>query len=72
LRFAYDGKLWIQRTVEAGSPTVFDVVDRTGQRIEQIQLPPNRRLVGFGAHTVYLVVKDEVDLEYLERYEIGS
>jgi hypothetical protein len=71
LAFAPDGNLWIRRTVPAGAPIVFDVVDRNGQRIEQIQFPNGRRLVGFGSGSAYLVDKDDLDLEYLERYEIA-
>jgi hypothetical protein len=68
--FASDGRLWVKRTVPAGEPTVFDVIDRSGRVVEQVMLPVGRRLVGFGARDVYLVFRDGVDLEYLERYPV--
>jgi len=70
VHFASDGMLWIQRTTEAGAPPTFDIVDRAGRVVAQMTLPHGRRLVGFGRGTVYLVRKDEVDLEYLERYRL--
>ena len=67
-RIAPDGRLWVQRTTAAGDPPTFDVFDPDGQRIEQVTLPYGRRLVGFGERSVYAVSRDELDLEYLERY----
>jgi hypothetical protein len=65
-----DGTLWVRRTTPAGEPPTFDIIDRTGQVIEQVRLSRQRRLVGFGVGSVYLVQADDVDLEYLERYQL--
>jgi hypothetical protein len=67
-----DGRLWIQRTTRAGAPQTFDIFDSDGERIEQVILPQGRRLLGFGRGTVYAVIKDEFDLEYVERYRVGG
>ena len=70
--FATDGRLWVQRTTPADQPPTFDVFDSEGQRVEQVTLPHGRRLIGFGNGTVYAVSRDELDLEYLERYRLGA
>jgi hypothetical protein len=70
VHFASDGMLWVQRTTPVGEPPTFDVIDETGQVVEQVKLPHRRRLVGFGAGTIYAVRIDDVDLEYLERYRL--
>jgi hypothetical protein len=70
--FSDDGRLWIQRTTRAGAPQTFDIFDSDGERIEQVILPQGRRLLGFGRGTVYAVIKDEFDLEYVERYRVGG
>lgn len=70
--FASNGTLWVRRTTPAGEPSTFDVIDGTGQVIHQVKLPNQRRLVGFGTGSVYLVQIDEVDLEYLERYRLPT
>jgi hypothetical protein len=68
LRFAPDGTLWVQRTVPAGAPARFDLIDGTGTVVRQVELPAGRRLVGFGPKTVYLARIDDDDAEHLERY----
>ena len=72
VHFASDGMLWVQRTTPVDDSPTFDIIDRTGNVVEQLQLPQHRRLVGFGRGTVYLVRIDDVDLEYLERYALPS
>jgi hypothetical protein len=68
--FAPDGTLWIQRWVEADAGTTFDLVNRDGQVVDRVLLPPGRRLVAFGEGRLYAVFRDEVDLEYVERYPL--
>jgi hypothetical protein len=36
----------------------------------RVALPPKTRLVGFGNGTLYLVRRDDDDLEYLQRYRL--
>ena len=67
--FSGRGNLWIERSLaSANALPVYDIVDRAGTRIGTVQLPIGRRLAGFGSNVVYLVRRDDVDLEYLERY----
>jgi hypothetical protein len=69
--FAPDGRLWVQRTTTADAPLTFDVFDKNCRRVQQITLPHGRRLIGFGKESVYAVVRDDLDLEYLERYSFN-
>jgi hypothetical protein len=64
--------LWVRRTVPAGDPVYFDVIDRNGDVVERVRLPAGRRLIGFGADHVYTVFRDDLDLEYLERYRLSN
>jgi hypothetical protein len=68
--FAPDGMLWVMRTTPADEPPTFDMIDKTGRVVRQVKLPHSTRLAGFGNGTLYLVRIDEVDLEYLEKYEL--
>ena len=65
--FAPDGRLWVQRTTEAGAPPAYDVVDRAGRNVERVLLPARSRVAGFGNGSIYLVTVDDVDLEHLYR-----
>ena len=65
-----DGKVWVmrsQRHDEAGA--LYDVFDAAGERVRQVRLEENRQVVGFGAGVVYVVVTDDDDLQWLERYK---
>lgn len=66
-----DGELWIRRALPEGSITTIDVVDRSGIRIAVVTLPDDRRIIGFGAGTLYATVADELGLLRLERYPTG-
>jgi len=69
--FSGRGNLWIERSVpSADDGPLYDIIDRSGARIATVHLPIGRRLAGFGSDAVYLVRRDEVDLEYLERYRL--
>jgi hypothetical protein len=63
-----DGRAWVRRHVEAGEPSAYDVFDRSGTRVETYTLDPGKRVIGFGANSVYVVSFDDFDLNYLERY----
>jgi len=43
------------------------VFDPTGHQLERVALKPRTRVVGFGKTTMYVVRRDEDDLEYLGR-----
>jgi hypothetical protein len=50
------------------SVQVIDVFRGDGGLSESIALPPNRRVIGFGASSLYLVYGDANDLEFVVRY----
>ncbi len=65
-----DGTVWVRRSQrhdEAGA--LYDVFDAAGERVRQVRLRENRQVVGFGAGVVYVVVIDDDDLQWLERYK---
>jgi hypothetical protein len=65
----FDGKLVIRRAKSVRNPgTRYDVIDRRGHLVRQLLLPPNERILGFGRESVYVVVKDDVDLETVRRH----
>ena len=65
-----NGELWVLRSHKAADPRVYDVFGPQSTIIAQVTLPPKMRLVGFGNGTVYLVRRDDDDLEYLQRYRL--
>ena len=64
-----DGHLWILPTTSTNSANGFtyDVVNRTGDVFERVQLPKGHVLVGFGAHNVGYLTKTEGKATHLER-----
>jgi hypothetical protein len=64
------GRAWVRRFVEAGEDTTYDVFDGAGERTATYTLEGDRRVVGFGDASVYVVSYDEFDLNYLERYDL--
>lgn len=66
------GRVWVRLHVRAGAPTAYDVFDRAGTRVGTVTLEPGKRIVGFGARSVYVISFDAYDLTYLERYAIPA
>jgi streptogramin lyase len=64
----FAGRVWVQRYVEAGAPSLYDVFGPDGRLSGQVELPEGRRLVGFSRDHVYLARTDELDFQWLERY----
>ena len=62
------GRAWVRRHLDAGEAPLFDIFGTDAQHVGTVQLPANRRVVGFGFGTLYAVYMDEFDLNYLERY----
>jgi hypothetical protein len=63
-----DGSVVITRMPTADAPNPrYDIVDRAGHMTGFISLRANEALIGFGAHSVYVLSKDEFDLQTLER-----
>ncbi len=67
-----EGRAWVRRHREAGVDATYDVFGRDGARVGTVSLDGEKRVVGFGDGTVYVVSYDEVDLNYLERYALPS
>lgn len=66
---APDGTIWLRRARPAGArSTVFDIVRRDGTS-RRHEVAGDIRIVGFGASAIYLVRRDEVGLEWLQRLE---
>ena len=64
-----DGRLFIRRTLSADHPeTRYDVVNRRGLLEGQIALGKNERIVAVSTRSVYVVWKDEDDIERLRRH----
>jgi hypothetical protein len=71
-RFASDGMLWVQRHTKAGAPQLYDVFDASARVAFQLELPAQRKLIGFGNGTVYMARVDSDGLHYLERYALPA
>jgi hypothetical protein len=65
-----EGDLWVERYGSAGSSVTIDVFSRLGQKEGELEIPEGRRLAGFGVGVVYLVHKDALGLQWLERYRV--
>jgi hypothetical protein len=64
-----DGRLLIERVPTARRPAnSYDVIDRLGLLTGTISLPPELRIVGFGARTIYTASLDVSDIERLQRH----
>lgn len=63
-----EGVVWLQRHVAAGERPLVDVFGADARLKARVRLPAGRRIVGFGAGTVYLIRTDDLGLQYLERY----
>lgn len=65
---APDGRVWVRRTTAAADSTArYDVFDASGRVSSRVSLPPRTRIAGFGKASIYVVRRDEDDLEYLGR-----
>lgn len=63
------GDVWLRVSGSGtGNETVFDLVGRSGTLVRRVSVPGSARVVGFGSGTVYLALRDEVDLEWLVRF----
>ncbi|MES2305670.1 MAG: hypothetical protein V4558_09185 [Gemmatimonadota bacterium] len=65
------GRLWVERSRTADATTrTYDVFDRRGALVDRLELPAGARLVGFDAHSLYTVRKDDDDLLHLQRFKL--
>lgn len=69
VRLSPTGETWARLQAPAGAHVrIWHVIDRLGQRVRAIAIGADRRIIGFGAHTVLVVRTDENDIEWLEAY----
>jgi hypothetical protein len=68
-QFAPDGRLWIrQYQLGDDEPVRYWVVDRRGEFVQRVQLPPRSTIVGLGRLYIYVMRRDADDIERLERH----
>jgi len=65
-----EGNVWIRTTRMVKGQPVYDVVNRQGQIVDRVQIPPFRAIVGFGPGVVYMAVKDSAGVVHLERARV--
>jgi hypothetical protein len=66
---APDSRLLVPRLPSAQrAETHYDIVNRRGALDGELVLPPNERIVGFGAATVYVSVTDDDGIQRLRRH----
>ena len=65
------GEGWVVRSKAWDAPRhTVDIFDTAGRRTAVLELPPSRRLLGFGGRSVYLARVGEDGLEWVERYAL--
>jgi hypothetical protein len=65
-----DNRLWIRaRAWETppGAPTRYDIVNRGGELIDRIDVPSDRRVIGFGAGGVVILAAQSGGIYTLEK-----
>lgn len=63
------GRLVVRRTPQRSrKENVYDIVDRTGRRVERLTLPHGEAIVGIGESSLYTIRVDETDLQWLRRH----
>lgn len=68
-----EGRGWVGRYEhQTEKRPLYDVFDAAGRRTARVRLPAGRQLVGFGRGALYAVRVDDVDLQWLERYDISA
>jgi hypothetical protein len=63
------GMVWVQRPGESGTES-WEVRAPDGGRRGELRLPAGARMLGVSATSVYVVQKDELDVETLYRYRL--
>jgi hypothetical protein len=69
---APSGDLWVLRSHRASDVPVYDVFNSAGVLTARAALSARTRLVGFGNGTLYVVRRDDDDLEHLQRYKLSA
>ncbi len=64
------GRAWVRRHRDADEAPAYDVFGGDAERLMTVELPMNRRIVGFGDGALYAIRMDEYGLQTLERYAL--
>jgi hypothetical protein len=68
-----DARVWVMRTRPIDVREVlYDVFDRTGSRVDRIELPAGSRIVGFGPSSIYVRHNDDAGRCELKKYRIPN
>ena len=65
-----DNNLWIRSSTLVDGRPVYDLVNRSGELFDRVQLPSFRTIVGFGPGVVYMAVQGSSGVVRLERARI--
>jgi hypothetical protein len=66
-----DGNIWVRTTAMSnGGQPIYDIVNRRGEVVDRVQLPPFRTIAGFAPGRVFMAVKDDAGNVHLERVRI--
>ena len=67
-----NGDAWVTRQVAADDAPAVDVFGENGELKGRVVLPRDCRIAGFGAGSIYLIRSDDLDFQWLERYELPT
>lgn len=70
VRLSPTGVVWVQRTVPAGDPLLFDLIGVDGAVTLRVQLPRGSRLAGIGHAGAYVIQHTEDGGERLVRFAV--
>ncbi len=66
-----DDRIWLATRCAADDGSLcYDVIDRTGERVERYRVPPKTRVAGFGKNAVYTAHEQKSDKELLQRHPL--
>jgi hypothetical protein len=65
-----DDNIWIRTTTIVNGQPVYDIVNRQGELVDRVQLPPFRTIAGFAPGHVFMAVKDSAGVVHLERARV--
>ena len=66
------GYAWVVRETATDEAPLVDVFGPDGTLKARVRLPKACEIAGFGTHAVYLVRTDDLDFQWLERYELPT
>jgi len=67
---APEGRVWVRRGSDPSVAPLYDVFDRTGARVQQVELPRGRSVRLVTARGVYAVAESEDGVQSIERYRL--